>query len=444
MGSVASTMSLNDFQAVKREFDHLTSPNHPIKLGDGELVEVLGKVLKEQQALDEYCVANQNVDEAQAAYERVKGKGAEKEESEACSRLDECTARLEQCASALGGHDLAKAMLEQLGHEKATSPVGTGKGRSLALLITAFDEWELRGYGDLEMTVPEANVIIDFFDATGRGMKSSNLDKCIEYLKKTQKVRDNVPLFKKGNGDDYEEDDTLLVIARLCVSEKKYDKAIHYYSKVLSLRQACSKYLSQDERDAVLASTMNELGSVHNRKAKYLKGFTYEGDQLWRKSSVAALDCFKQALDVQKRLHGDRHKNVADVLVGVASTNFLLEEYSSALSAYEMCLAIRELSLGKFNKHTRTIKTKVADTYFTIGLVAYKGSKSSKPDLEKAIEAFTTCTKLRTENLGPKALETQQSRAMINEVKNKIIEKAIEEQARRGLLFSSQSAKEFA
>lgn len=243
---------------------------------------------------------------------------------------------------------------ESAGDEvEASVPSSPSKPRKLAYLITAFDEWEMRGYGNLELSIREADVLITFFTDTATGMRASNLDKCIEYLKKVQRIRENVAHYPAR----VEEHDNIYTIAKLCLKENKYDKALHYFVKCLNLRLL--RYSGEDS--ATVATTLNDIGIVYNLKAKHQKGFTYDGDQLWKKASVAALENFEQALEVRTRLFGQRHIAVANVLVGIAAAHYLLGNYTRALQRYELCLAIRELVLGKDNKHTVAAQTKVRD-----------------------------------------------------------------------------------
>ena len=243
------------------------------------------------------------------------------------------------------------ALQESGGDAEGASVPSPSKPRKLASLITAFDEWEMRGYGSLELSISEAEVLIAFFTETATGMVASNLDKCIEYLKKVQRIRENVAHYPTR----VEEHDNIYTIAKLCLKENKYDKALHYFVKCLNLRLV--RYSGEDS--ATVATTLNDIGIVYNLKAKHQKGFTYDGDQLWKKASMSALDNFEQALEVRTRLFGQRHIAVANVLVGMAAAYYLLGDYTRALQRYELCLAIREFVLGKDNKHTVAAQTKV-------------------------------------------------------------------------------------
>jgi len=343
---------------------------------------------------------------------------------------------------------------------KFRSSLQRPQARLLSAIQLAFDEWEMRGFGELKLLVEEAEDLVVSFEETAAACRSGDIDKCIKYILKAQTVRDRVHKYKDVNcnviaveGEDEREDglnptspipesrvkshhtnqnkdrdkyrcnalhQTLYRIARLCYTEKRWDKALEYYSKCLNMR------IELGVPQEVIATTLNDIGIVYNKKAKQQKAFASLGDDLWKKSSIKALSFFGDALDCRLAVYGQRHVLVANVYYGMAATYKEQNNFKDCLRCYEMCAAIRDYCLGK--EHTSTIlaHNKVADTYFDMGT-----QYGYKKDLDGAFHAYEKCTALRTEQLGPSALGTQVARHHMGEVKGEIMKKLDEETERR-------------
>ena len=121
-------------------------------------------------------------------------------------------------------------------------------------------------------------------------------------------------------------------------SQKKFKKALEYYTKALEIEE---KALGKEHPNVALA--YNNIGAIHNEKGDYRK----------------ALECHQKALEIEEKVLGVEHPNTAMSYNNIGSVYFHLRKYSEALEYYQKALAIWEKALGENHPNVQTVKNNI-------------------------------------------------------------------------------------
>lgn len=177
------------------------------------------------------------------------------------------------------------------------------------------------------------------------------------------------------NGNNYLEEQQLLAntfdgMSNIYMERKQYDKAIEFGQKSYRVRQAIG------DLDGIASSSFN-MGIDFQTIGRYEESldYLYKAAYYWR------------------NLNGENHYKVAIAYNGIAKTEYLLNQYDSAIVYYDKCLNIVVPKYGENNSFVASVYTNEALAYHSIGLN------------EKSIELLQKSLDVKKELYGDNSIE---------------------------------------
>ena len=117
----------------------------------------------------------------------------------------------------------------------------------------------------------------------------------------------------------------LNALGGLSTSQRQLDAATVHHTEALELRQQIF-----GEAHPTVATTLNNLGVVHDLRGHHLQ----------------ALEYYQRALTIQERVLGDEHPLLAFPLYNIGLTHYNLGAFEPARTAFERALRINQANLG--------------------------------------------------------------------------------------------------
>ena len=146
-----------------------------------------------------------------------------------------------------------------------------------------------------------------------------------------------------------------------------YPKALEFYTKALNIQE---KVLGKDHPD--VANSYNNIGSVYSDMGDYPK----------------ALDFYTKALNIREKVLGKDHPTTAISYNNIGSVYSNMSNYPKALEFFTKALNIKEKVLGKEHPSTALSYNNIGSVYSDMG------------DYPKALEFYTKALNIREKVLG--------------------------------------------
>ena len=178
----------------------------------------------------------------------------------------------------------------------------------------------------------------------------------------------------------------------VCERRGKYDEALEYYTKALSIREKV-----YGPEHPLIASCYNNIANIYNRKSEYLKALdhynsaleisrNYYGEDNVDLSSIynnmgvvyrrlgdnaKSMEYYRKALDLRLASYGEEHPDVANCYHNIASSYERDGDYQKALEYYLKALNIRERVYG--SNHPS-----IAVSYYSLGCLRLEMGDNAK------------------------------------------------------------------
>ena len=222
--------------------------------------------------------------------------------------------------------------------------------------------------------------LFDYYREQFNNLKNHNDKRAFEIVLKILELNADVRGFRYAEANRFyyifqkliqefpkEADESVDIIAKIYLSQAKYDKALEWYQKLLF----------NDEK--VLGTEHPETATAYNNIANV---YYVQGDY------PKALEWHIKSLTIREKVLGTEHPDTAATYNNIAAIYYEQGDYSKALEWHQKSLAIKEKMLG--TEHPST-----AVTYNNIALVYYK-----QGDYPKALEWYQKSLSIKEKMLG--------------------------------------------